>query len=155
MPGRGDVLGWRNQFELIKRWWMVPAYANEGSLRVQPIKVQLCFSGPWPCISRSSRDKGRGVMLMECKARWDFVGNHIYSVHQKISSYLPLWSGTETPGLWSSRSPIFQIESSSLPTESAGLSGTWFQIFGWSLCHTSPVTCLREHAHNDSGNLAE
>ena len=59
---------------------MVPAYANEGSLRVQPIKVQLCFSGPWPCISRSSRDKGRGVMLMECKARWDFVGNHIYSV---------------------------------------------------------------------------
>lgn len=91
MPGRGDVLGWYNQFELIMRWWMVPAYVNEGSLRVQPVKVQLRFSGPWPPISRSSRDKGRGVILMECKAHWDFVGNHMYSAYQKISSYFPLW----------------------------------------------------------------
>ena len=68
---------------------MAPAYANEGSLRFQLIKVWLYFSGPRPHITRSSRGKGRGVILMECKACWDFVGDHIRLAHQKTSSYLP------------------------------------------------------------------
>lgn len=52
-----------------------------------------------------------------------------------IRKYLPIYpcdSGTETPSLWSSGSPLFQIESSSQPTKAAGLSRTWFQIFRWS-----------------------
>lgn len=155
MPGRGDVLGWYNRLELIMRWWMVPAYANEGSLRFQPIKVWLYFNGPGPHVTRSSRGKGRGVILMECKPRWDFVGDHIYLAHQKISSYLPLWLWDGNPKpleLWFTSFPDRKLQSTH---QSCWAFQNVILDFQMVLCLTSPVTRLRKHADNDSGNLAE
>lgn len=60
-------------------------YVNKCVRGWSPSKVQRCFSGRRHRISWSKSCEGRGVIFMECKALWDFVGNHIYSACQKTS----------------------------------------------------------------------